>query len=355
MPRSLAIACLLFFPTPATGQDAPELLGRFGDLDRHVLVDVRAAALKAGDVAVLTAPEPALHRFGAGGVYRAWGRKGEGPAELSSPVDVAWPGGSLLVLDVNLHKLVSFGEDGSFQAARSLSGEWGDRVFVTGGDTVVGTFVPMGGRRAVVRLRGEARDTLFRYEREGVEVRLEAPGAPGYTTPHPFTPETRWTVLSDGALAVWRPAGDGVALLDGRTGREVGRIGSVGATWPLTDADREAWLHDTFVTAEFMGRRVFEPLLPVARERLEFGERFPAVLELLPDPAGGVWIRKTTAPRGQVWVLLARSGRTLGSLRLPAGRELLAVGEGALAARAADELDVELVELYRRPGWAGGS
>lgn len=338
---------------PATAQDSLEFMTRYGGLGEPVLHRVKAAAIRAGGLAVLTDPAPAVHRF-AGGEHTAFGREGEGPAELSSPADMTWSDGELVVVDVNLHKLVSFTEAGEHQATRTLNGEWADRVYLIEGDTILGLFTPMAGRRAVVRIRGSARDTLLAYGTDrGEQVRLEAEGAPSLTLSHPFTPRTRWTVLADGVVAAWQPSDAAIVLYDRATGGEVGRIDGVGGSYEVTETDREAWLREHFVTAEFMGRRVFEPLLPAARDRLEFPDRFPPVLELLPDPSGAVWIRKTTPARGEVWALVGRDARMRGTLRLPAGRELLYAGRDVLATHATDELEVEYVELYRRPGWAG--
>jgi hypothetical protein len=200
----LAAILLLCWATPISAQDTLELMRRYGGLDEHILHNVRTAALRAQDVVVLTDPGPAIHRF-AGDDYVTFGREGTGPAELSSPADVAWTSTSLIVLDVNLHKLVSFGEDGEFLASRTFAGEWANRVYVVDGDTILGAFAPMTGQNAVVRLRGERRDTLLTYRTDRRQVRLEAPGAPGLTLSHPFTPRLAWTVLADGVLAAWDP------------------------------------------------------------------------------------------------------------------------------------------------------
>lgn len=343
------VSLVSLLPGVVSSQDIPELLRTHGDLDVETLVDVRAADVRSEGVAVATQPTPAVHLFTAGG-YDSWGREGGGPGEFSSPVDLVWLDGAVMVLDGNHRKIVTFGDDGTFSTTRPLDG-WANRMFVVGTDTILGSFTPMTRSRAIVRYAGEARDTVLAYSTSPEEVRLEAPGAPSYTVAPPFTAQPEWTVLPDGLVALWRPGAADIQLLD-LDGVERARIPGVGARLPVRDEDREIWFRDA-IPQDFMGRRVFEPIRQRAREVMEFPERFPAVLELMGDPEGGVWVRKSTAGTGQVWHLLARDGRELGSLRFPPGRRLLAAGETELAVWSQDELGVERVEVYRRPGWAG--
>ncbi|MFW6202553.1 MAG: hypothetical protein ACOC8B_08240 [Gemmatimonadota bacterium] len=346
----VAIGWVLLCTAPASAQERPELLSRFGGLDAQTLFGVKAVAERSDRLAVLTEPAPAVHIF-AGDDYAAFGREGEGPAELGSPAGLAWPDSSLVVLDARHSKLVSFASDGTFLGARTVRAPHVLRLHVVGSDTVLGTAVPMTRARAVIRLRGERQDTLLAYEQQGERIRLEASGAPSYTIYPPFSAQTVWTVLADGTFAVWHPGGAEIEL---RTmeGAAVGPIPYVGSSWPVPDADREAWFDETFTRAEFMGRRIFRPLLPVARERVGFPDEFSPVMALEPDPSGGVWIQKTGPAEGEVWVLVGRDGGERGTIRLPSGRELLHVGERGIAALARDELEVERVELYDRPEWA---
>ena len=329
-------------------QEPARLVARYGDAD-GVLYKVNAAATFGDVVAVVTAPAPAVHVF-AGGSYASWGREGGGPSELAMPTDVAWTDSRLHVLDQNNHKIVSYDTDGSFVAARSLHGAWANSLHIAGGDTIIGTFTPMAGERAVVRIRGAARDTLLRYNSARNTVRLEAEGAPSLTVAMPFSPVTVWTRLPDGAIAHWNPAQNDLRFTD-RRGRVTRRVPVPGDAYAVTDADR-AWWFDDAIPSEFMGRRgIFEPLRRVARETVRFPQRLPSVLELEADPAGGVWLRRTTSATGEVWSLVDVDGRARGSLRLPRGRTVLTIGEAGLVALATDDLGVELVEVYARPEW----
>src|SRR5690606_39440644 len=83
-------------------------------------------------LAVMTVPTPAVNVFSAAG-YRSWGREGGGPAELASPVDMAWSDRAVVVLDLGHRQLVSYGDDGRFIEMRSV-GDWANRLFLVGGD-----------------------------------------------------------------------------------------------------------------------------------------------------------------------------------------------------------------------------
>lgn len=57
------IAVCLLLPHALAGQTQPELLRTHGNLDREVLVNVKAAQMAPEGLAVLTEPNPAIHLF----------------------------------------------------------------------------------------------------------------------------------------------------------------------------------------------------------------------------------------------------------------------------------------------------
>jgi hypothetical protein len=349
MRQHLLLILLSGVPAVLVAQSSPVLLRVHGDLDVEVLFGVKAAAVAPGSVVVLTDPEPAIHLF-AEGIYASWGAEGGGPAELRGPVDIAWVANDVLVLDLNQHKLVTYTTDGAFRQSRTLGGTWANRFFVVGEDTVLATFIPMGRERAIVRIRGDLVDTVLTYSRSEDRIRLEARGAPSWTTAPPFTPQPRWTVLRGGLIAFWQAMSSGIQLLN-VTGAEVGHLGDVGGSYDVSREDREFWFADA-IPSEFMGQRVFEPIRRVARETVTFPEHFPPVLDLYPDADEGLWIRKTTAGSGEVWTWVDGTGTERGSLRFPRGRRLLAVGFSELAVLTTSESDIEQIEIYQRPLWA---
>lgn len=349
--RSVVGAAVFAFTAGVQAQETPELIARYGDLDAPALVGVVAVAEKDRASAILTRPNPAVHIFD-GSHYNAFGRSGGGPFELQTPVDLAWIDSTVIVLDVNQRKLVAFLAAGSAVHSRSLGGDWARRLFIQESDTIVETFVPMSDDRAIVRLRGAVQDTVYRYAVQGRTIRLQAPGAPSLTMSAPFTPQVEWTVLTDGAIAVWDPTVGRIQLLNADASN-VGSLEVPDEGWSVGAADREQWIADA-IPSEFMGRRgVFEPLRSEAAGTVDFPETFSRALQLLADPSGGVWVRKTTSGSGEVWELLDRTGQRSGMVRLPPGRHVLRVGANGIYASWADDLGVEYVGIYRRPEWAG--
>lgn len=328
----------------AGAQDSPELIRSHGDANGVVLVNVKAVLLGDVSLIALTDPEPAVHALRGAGLDE-WGREGRGPAELKDPVAITWAGKDLLVLDQNQQKLVSYRADGAFLSSRALGGVWANRVFVVGADTVLGTFTLAGS--AVVRLRGSSADTILAFNPSQDQLVLKAAGAPSLTLPQPFAALDRWTLLPGGVVAHWQPEDDQLHFYN-IDGKPVGQATVPAGDVRVSEADREYWV-ETAIPEDFMGRRVFEPLRPIARDRATFPRLFPAVLNLLPDPNGNVWIQRSVASSGESWISVDRAGRVVSEVELPVGRELLAVGREELAVLSKDEWDIETIELYARP------
>ncbi len=299
--QALAVLCAVFFVSPVLAQSAPGLIGSIGDIDDVVLVGIRAAIVQGKAVAILTDPEPAVYVV-------------------------------------------------TFDTSHTLGGTWANQIHVVGGDTILGTFVPMSMERAIVRLRGDSRDTVLTFAAPRDLLRLTAPGAPSFTVRQPYTPDHRWTVMHDGTVAHWRPEDDRLHFI-ARNGERIEPVDVPAASERVTDVEREHWVQ-TVIPSEFMGQRVFEPLRAVARKRAAFPDLLPPVLDLLANPNGGVWMRRTVNASGEVWTLMVRDGTVYGSVRFPVGRELLSVGIGEFAVLARNELGVEMVERYSRPAWA---
>ena len=314
---------------------------------------VVAGAYRGGDLAVVARAEPAVHLFAAGG-HRAWGKRGEGPAELANPVEVAWAGERILVRDGTLGKIASFDVSGRLVATRPAPAGGGVPVglAVAGSDTLLSFVQPGAPHATVVRLRGARQDTVLRYRQSEPKVTLSASGAPTLTVSAPFAAAARWELLRDGTLAWWDGAADALEVRD-RAGRAAGRLPLPRERFPVTRADREAWLA-TGLPRELRGQDVFAPLREVARREVRFPDRLPAVMDLMADPEGGVWVLRSTAAQGQRWTHLRR-GRAPLTVRLPEGRYLLAVSGGEMAAVARAEGGAQAIEIYRKPRPPGHS
>lgn len=330
--------------SPLAGQDTLRLARVYGEGDLF-LFGVVAGSGSGPGIAVLTDPEPAVHRFSPAGA-REWGREGNGPAELRSPADIVWQGRWVHVLDLGSRKIVRFDREGGFHGARNLGGFWANRLEIVGADTLLGAFTPMTGRRAVVRLRGRVVDTLFTWELRGQDRRLEAEGAPSLTVKPPFSPQVRWAALPGGGLIRYDPPSRRLVHQD-PDGNILDRTPAGWKGTPVTPGDREWWIENE-IPSEFMGRRVFEPLREVARRELQFPDTLPPVLALEADDSGAVWAKRSLPVAGEIWMRVTGPVRGT-AFRLPPGRELLAVTESFVFALARDDFDAESVEAYDRP------
>ncbi len=328
------------------GQEPAVLESVFGS-SSELLFETRAAVASGRRIAVLTAHS--IHVLSDEGSVE-WGRKGQGPGELAEPVDITWTDAHIGILDIGNGRIELFDERGEHVRSQGIGSLWARRIDIVAGDTVLGTFVPMSDDRAVLRVRGARADTLLEYTRRGDSVRLEANGAPSLTLKAPFSAQVEWTILPDGGLA-WYEVESRELTFSDRDGRVKE---SIRLEWPGTkigDAEREWWFA-TAIPDDFQGRRVFGPLRDVARREVEFPHELPAVLGLEADTRDGVWVKRALSTQGEVWRLVRSNGAVSGELRLPPGRRLLAVGEAGLFALTRDEVDLELIEVYRRPAWA---
>lgn len=341
----LLLAAVVAAPSLAA-QTAPLTpLYTLGDQGTATLTDVRTARLDRDELAVLSRPAPALQIRASNGTVRSWGNAGEGPGELRDPIDMVWGSTGALVLDMGSRRLTRFDRSGTHRETRSLGGTWANRIAVIGADTLLHTLIPMTQRRAVVRLRGNVQDTVLRYEVIGASIRLEAAGAPSYTVPEPFSPQSQWTAVPGIGYAFWAPGSATIAVFtaDGRP-HSSRRIPE--GVFPVTAADREHWLQAA-IPQEFMGQRVFEPIRAEARRTMRFPGNFGPVLELAGAKDGGVWVRRTSSGSGEVWQLAG--GPAAAQFRLRPGTELLAITDREVLVRATSDEGEPTVEVLRLP------
>jgi hypothetical protein len=147
----------------------------------------------------------------------------------------------------------------------------------------------------------------------------------------PFTPRPVWALDSAGGVvygngaefAVYRADAAGKRLLFRETREPL----------PVTAEDREIFLE--------------QPHNKGLRGNIEFPEVKPHFDRLMLDPAGRVWLRIPSRPRGEVWEVHEPGGRKLGELALPERSRLMSVSRGSLYVLQTDEDDLETVHRYR--------
>lgn len=333
-------ACLSAGALDTKAQTVPRLERTLGADDR-VTGAVRAIAVSNAVVAIVTPPDSAIHVFEPSRSAH-FGREGDGPGEVRAPTDVILDDETVAVLDYGAGRLTTYDFTGRVIRTRMVPALTSRRLFVTGTDTLLEHRVPFSRTRALVRIAGTQTDTVYAWESAPRALHLEAPGAPIMVIPPPYVAEPQWAIAAPGVIAVWTPEANQVALrtLDGRS------VGSfAGPTNPsrVTDADREAWFEDAVPQAA-----VFSPLRARARELATFPRTLPPVLGMLGDPRGGVWLLRTSSAQGETWEHRSVTGALLGSVRLPAGRRLRAIGPSRMAALAETPDGDQVTEIYTR-------
>ena len=320
----------------------------------------------SGRIYVLDSMARQIRIFDPGGRFvSAFGQRGSGPGELSSPSAVLIGGGdTILVPDVPNGRVQRFLTDGSpaghspMGLARGFPVSWATRDGLLLEELRPQPSSTSGeARPALVLLRdggGQVVDTLLEMERSGALQYRN--GMPQMVA---FSPEPRWALLEDGRLASGRLSAYRLEIRD-RTGR-LGRVVTKSfEPKPLRDSDRRA-LRDRI--RAFYGRGP----LPADRDHMirtmEFGTHFPAFANLFGGPYGTLWVQRALqvsafGPDDSVelglhafatpqYDIFDREGRYLGTMTPPGGFDpMMSRGEHLYGVQR-DDLDVQYVVRLR--------
>ncbi|HYW13022.1 MAG TPA: 6-bladed beta-propeller [Longimicrobium sp.] len=305
----------------------------------------------AGRIWVLERQAKELRLFDARGKHRGTiGREGEGPGEFRDPIGLAWaPDGTLWIADPGAGRYTVYDANGIFidDHPRRVAGY---SVPWRGGFGPDGLLYELA---VVAPPRGEPRQALLRFDPSVDPLdTLRLPTYPGeqfelrqgsgrIAAGVPFTPfqvmelDPRgfvWTGINDRyRLAQLRPGGDTVRIVE----REAAAV-------PVAAAERDEalaglkWFTD-------QGGRVDAGRIPT---------RKPAYEQVIPDGAGGVWIRPALPAEaaGAAFDVFDAEGRYQGRVRLPGGMDAFpmpVIRGGAIYGVARDSLDVQHVVRAR--------
>lgn len=309
----------------------------------------------AGRIWVLDRQAKELRRFDARGRYAGTvGREGEGPGEFRDPIGLAWaPDGTIWVADPGARRYTVFDANGIFVDEHPRDGA-GNSVPWRGGFAPDGLLyelawvAPAGAEPGQVLLRFDAAveplDTIrlatrpgepFLLHEGGERVSASVPFAPGQLMeldPRGFL----WTGINDRyRLAQLRLGGDTVRIVE----REAAAV-------PVSAAERDRavaalqWFKD-------QGGQVDAGRIPA---------RKPAYEQLIPDGAGGVWVRPAlpAGEAGAAFDVFGADGRYGGRVRLPGGMDAYpapVIRGDALYGVVRDSLNVQHVvrARIRRP------
>lgn len=299
--------------------------------------------------------------------------RGPGPQEVRLPSSlVPMRGDSTLLVDLGNSRLSVLGPDG--RIARSMRADRPGMTGVRGVDPQGGLWYAVPSWAAGADALSGDSVRLVRHDPANGAVRQVAvllgtrwrsdqgpsrePRIPviGYGT------QDAWALLPDGALVVVRslPYRIEVTPAGGRPGAGP-RVECVPR--PVTEADRVAFVREFLASSPTSGRGPdggmgHTPSADEAEIRrfvrgTEFAETHPCfdAGRVIAAPEGRTWVgRGGPAGEPETFDVFDGSGRPVATVRVPAARRIVAVGERGVYAVRTGEQGLESLERYRLPG-----
>lgn len=285
----------------------------------------------------------------------AQGGQGEGPGEYRFPAILATPfADSIHVFDLMTNRFTVVGVDGSLVRSGLPSRNVATVMGVLDDGRVVSTQNTASARpdspeeiivnRVVVQVSDPAatvRDTIGVFDGPDL-LRWREGNRIGFSM-----------VPFDVAPAV-AARGDGIWVTPGRvpevrqydsTGRLLRIMRVLREPQPITQARFDAFVAEqvaavTDAAAAAMERRHYDAM--------PLHERMPAFQRLLSDPGGGVWAEEYRPDESAPvrWTVFRGDGVVAGSIALPPGTQLLAIGRSRIIGLRRDEMDVERIVVW---------
>lgn len=348
-------AFLLAFLIPAAAPAQPVVeLRPSARFDAAPFSSLRGlVALRDGSVVVVDPIEGGLFRVDLErGVREPVGREGAGPDEYDAPTGIGpWRGDSILVTDLRNARLAVL--DGDLRMGRTLPMSGPGYSIPRASDREGGLFFDLNARVRVQRQRDGSRRELapvVRWDtRAGQGDTLGHIAVPIGASAGPFPQRDEWGVGPDGRVAIVRNRE--VYRLDWVLPDGVVVEGPVidEERLPVTDRDRELWLEGNGGGG---GGSIGVPG-GAARSSVSFPDHLPRVRwrGVYVDGQGRAWVvrHQPLEDRRPLLDVFDAGGERVGRVRLPEGREIVAVAGGALWAVRVDEVDFEWLERYELP------
>jgi hypothetical protein len=322
-----------------------------------------AVASEAGAIFVLDRRGFEIHRFGPDGVHEGtFGRGGEGPGEMTSPIRIESAGDSVLVWDLRSSRILAWNTRGEFVGTTSV--EFRPNLSfqpharrLHGGGWLYSDPQPPEPEDVVPGEQVSGSTPIFRWD--GADgwhepALLELPGIPtlirelphGGLSAEPlhFAPEPQWAAAGADALWALDTDVDSVRLV-GIDGTPRLALPLEVTPRPVTAAD-EAWLRDRL--ASVPGATPGE----AADTLLDLPETHPPVTGMRADSGDRVWLRVSTeSDEIERWAVRHVDPARDFEIRLPPRAHLLRVDGERILVRESDELGVHRVlELMLPPG-----
>ena len=290
-------------------------------------------------VVVIDRSEPNVRVFDASGrVERAFGRTGQGPAELQTPMSVSVaPDGSVEVVDMTRRRLIRFGSRGEDRGAVALGGFANIGAFAPrGGHALVAITAPGSPVLELLRVTG---DKPVRVLQVGDKDFPERPSGNIEALSVAVSPDGSF-VIGDGAGAyvIRRYRADGTP--NGEFRRAIPKVRRTAEEIRVETERRAARIGAMQRRGSVSPGSMRLPQLPPERDYFEAGAlRF--------DDRGRLWVLVERGAAGHtVLDVFDPAGRYLGEVDVPAEFREYALGAGLLAAVVPDDLGVERVQLW---------
>lgn len=306
-----------------------------------------------------------------GSLVKAFGRRGQGPGELSAQAMGLFlaPGGGALVADMGNQRMVVLGDDG--EEVRTLPIEFTSGIpilYAAGGDGAIYQQVRLMSLPGMAPIEGGPRDLIYSLNSDGsvadtvatLEAGQSFDFSGGMPTIRIFSPENVWTVTTGGRLVTGKNSMYSLEIrgADGEVETVLRRQSSRRA---VTDADQRSF-------REAMRRAWADAGMPEAvaaqmEQAVQFEANWPALAALFPGPDGSLWVQRVD-PEGSLdpsafqdlqnfqfgspsWDVFDREGRYLGILQMPEGFAPRHFEGEAVYGLHTDDLGIQRVARYR--------
>ena len=378
------------YPADAAGAldwsvDTLAVLGDAFAEDEYQFAEVswqRLAADRSGNLYVLDRQGSRVLKYDADGRHLAsYGRKGEGPGELSQPLGLALgPGDTVWVSDFSNRRLTGFPPEGGDPRTLAYADNEGvpspmlaalDGGFIQAFRPLFAFGGPPGAggddggeprRLPLIRLDESAApvDTLWTIPEPPTDmVQIEAGDRMMIMMmSREFTPAFQWQAFSDGSVVLSDTSAYLLRFLDAR-----GNVQRLIERGPppraVTEADREAARQRLRDAEERGGTRISmggggpsdemrERILEQRLEKMTFAPELPRIVSLRVDPRDRVWVGVAGEVPDSVTRIdvYDRDGRLLGEVRGVPMPDVFLDGDRVGTLRV-DEMDVQQVVLMR--------
>ena len=331
------------------------------DTDPRITVDealdpVDAEILPSGELAILDRGLPGLRIFDeTGEPKRTIGEEGTGPGEFLRPSRVfAYRGDTIGIFDPPSSRVSLFSREGGFGRAILVASGYSGVSFL--GSMSDGSFV-FRGRSFEERGRNWREPTeMFVLEANGGEIRSFAtvPGWEFYRVRFrgrifygvtPFGPRTTAIAVDEG---VWVHSQEDCSIRFFNEGGRVTRI--LRNTCVRRLLPRDEIVHFQRTRPERFARPEDRELWGgIYRSRqVPYPKRIPAFQSLLEGPSGRLWAEEYPLPSDttRIWEIFGKNGQWLGSVRVPAGLEIVRIQEETVICLTQDRFGHRSVQVH---------